>query len=92
MAVSEKKRNFLEDPRVGHVGHHTVDETLTEGEFNAFTALNLKTNPLSTHTRDGCRGLVAPAGLVMKIVFNQSGCDCDDGAPRGTQRNRMGRR
>ena len=92
MAVIKKKRNFLEDLRIGHVCHHAVDETLPEDEFNAFRALDLTTNPLSKDTRDDCRSLVAPPGLVMKIVFSQSGRDRDDRAPRGTQRNRMGRR
>jgi hypothetical protein len=90
MSVIGTKHTFLEDPRVGPVTYHTVDEALSEGKFNAFAALNLKTNPRSKHTRDGCRGLVASAGLVMKVIFSQSGCDRDHRAPRGTQRNRMG--
>ena len=96
MAAIKNKVNFLDDFGVGHVFHLEVGKTLTEGVFNAFAAFDKTTTPLNQKKRpaerDGVRGLVAPPGLVMHIVFSQSGRDCDDGAPRGTHRNRMGNR
>ncbi len=84
------KVNFLDDFGVGHVFHHEVGKTLTEGVFNAFATFDKTTTPLNKKKRDGVRGLVAPPGLVMHIAFSQSGRNRDDGAPRGTHRNRMG--
>jgi len=85
MAVIKKKKgNFLEDFRVGHVFHHKVGKTLTEGLFNAFTEFDMTTNPLSKNKRYaeryGFRGLIAPPGLVMNIVFSQSVEDISENA------------
>jgi len=85
MAVIKKQKgNFLEDFRVGHVFRHKVGKTLTEGLFNAFTEYDMTTNPLNKNRRYaeryGFRGLVAPAGLVMNIVFSQSVEDISENA------------
>ncbi len=85
MAVIQKKKgNFLEDFRVGQVFRHKVGKTLTEGLFNAFTEFSMTTNPLSKNRRYaeryGFRGLVAPPGLVMNIVFSQSVEDISENA------------
>jgi 2-methylfumaryl-CoA hydratase len=85
MAVIHKKKgNFLDDFRVGHVFHHKVGKTLTEGLFNAFTEFNMTTNPLSKNRRYaeryGFLGMIAPPGLVMAIVFSQSVEDISENA------------
>lgn len=85
MAVIHKKKgNFLEDFRVGHVFRHKVGKTLTEGLFNALTEFNMTTNPLSKNRRYaeryGFRGMIAPPGLVMAIVFSQSVEDISENA------------
>jgi 2-methylfumaryl-CoA hydratase len=85
MAVIQKKKgNFLEDFRVGQVFRHKVGKTLTEGLFNAFTEFSMTTNPLTKNRRYaeryGFRGLVAPPGLVMNIVFSQSVEDISENA------------
>src|SRR5205814_3236046 len=85
MAVIHKKKgNFLEDFRVGHVFHHKVGKTLTEGLFNAFTEFNMTTNPLSKNRRYaqryGFRDMIAPPGLAMAIVFSQSVEDISENA------------
>jgi 2-methylfumaryl-CoA hydratase len=85
MAVIQKKKgNFLEDFRVGQVFRHKVGKTVTEGLFNAFTEYDMTTNPLSKNRRYaeryGFRGLVAPPGLVMNVVFSQSVEDISENA------------
>src|SRR5262249_9657266 len=72
------------DFRVGQVLRHKVGKTLTEGLFNAFTEYDMTTNPLSKNRRYaeryGFRGMVAPPGLVMNIVFSQSVEDISENA------------
>src|SRR5262249_14780858 len=72
------------DFRVGQVLRHKVGKTLTEGLFNAFTEYDMTTNPLHKNRRYaeryGFRGLVAPPGLVMNIVFSQSVEDISENA------------
>jgi len=85
MAVIKKRKgNFLEDFRVGHVFRHKVGKTLTEGLFNAFTEFSMTTNPLNKNQRYaeryGFRGMTAPPGLVMNIVFSQSVEDISENA------------
>ena len=85
MAVIQKKKgNFLEDFRVGHIFHHKVGKTVTEGLFNAFTEYDMTTNPLSKNERYaeryGFKGMVVPPGLVMAIVFSQSVEDISENA------------
>lgn len=85
MAVLVKKKgNFLEDFRVGHVFRHKVGKTVTEGLFNAFTEYDMTTNPLSKNQRYaqryGFRGMIAPPGLVMAVVFSQSVEDISENA------------
>ena len=77
MALIRRKRgHFLEDLRVGQVFRHKVGKTITEGLHNAFTDFSMTTNPLHKNlryaTHYGFRGLVAPPGLVMNVVFSQS--------------------
>ncbi len=83
-AITKKKGNFLEDFRAGQVFRHKVGKTVTEGLFNAFTEYDMTTNPLSKNRRYaeryGFRGLVAPPGLVMNIVFSQSVEDISENA------------
>lgn len=82
--ILKKKGNFLEDFRVGSLLRHKVGKTLTEGLFNAFTEFSMTTNPLSKNKRYaeryGFRGMVAPPGLVMAIVFSQSVEDISENA------------
>jgi 2-methylfumaryl-CoA hydratase len=85
MAVIRKKKgNFLEDFQVGHVFRHKVGRSVTEGLFNAFTAFDMTTNPLSKNRRYaqryGFRDMVAPPGLVMAVVFSQSVEDISENA------------
>ncbi|MCS6925994.1 MAG: MaoC family dehydratase [Candidatus Binatia bacterium] len=76
MLKRKKRGNFLEDFRVGQLFRHKVGKTVTEGLFNAFTEFGMTTNPLSKNLRYaqryGFRGMIAPPGLVMNIVFSQS--------------------
>ena len=76
MLIQKKRGNFLEDFRVGQLFRHKVGKTVTEGLFNAFTEFGMTTNPLYKNLRYaqryGFRGLIAPPGLVMNIVFSQS--------------------
>jgi 2-methylfumaryl-CoA hydratase len=82
--ITKRKGNFLEDFRVGQVFRHKVGKTLTEGLFNAFTEYTMTTNPLHKNRRYaeryGFRGLVAPPGLVMNMVFSQSVEDISENA------------
>ncbi len=85
MAVIKKhKGNFLEDFQVGQVFRHKVGKTLTEGLFNAFTEYDMTANPLHKNRRYaeryGFRGMLAPPGLVMNIVFSQSVEDISENA------------
>lgn len=84
MASKKKRGNFLEDFRVGQLFRHKVGKTVTEGLFNAFTEFGMTTNPLSKNLRYaqryGFRGMVAPPGLVMNIVFSQSVEDISENA------------
>jgi 2-methylfumaryl-CoA hydratase len=84
MPIGKKRGNFLEDFRTGQRFRHKVGKTLTEGLFNAFTEFGMTTNPLSKNVRYakryGYRGLVAPPGLVMNIVFSQSVEDISENA------------
>lgn len=84
MPTRKKRGNFLEDFRTGQHFRHKVGKTLTEGLFNAFTEFGMTTNPLSKNlryaTRYGYRGLVAPPGLVMNMVFSQSVEDISENA------------
>ncbi len=84
MSVHKKRGNFLEDFQAGQHFRHKVGKTLTEGLFNAFTEFGMTTNPLSKNLRYaqryGYRGLVAPPGLVMNIVFSQSVEDISENA------------
>ena len=84
MHIWKKRGNFLEDFSVGQLFRHKVGKTVTEGLFNAFTEFGMTTNPLSKNTRYaeqyGFRGLVAPPGLVMNIVFSQSVEDISENA------------
>ena len=84
MRIRKKRGNFLEDFSVGQVFRHKVGKTVTEGLFNAFTEFGMTTNPLSKNARYaeqyGFRGLVAPPGLVMNIVFSQSVEDISENA------------
>jgi 2-methylfumaryl-CoA hydratase len=82
--IQKKRGNFLEDFRVGQFFRHKVGKTVTEGLFNAFTEFGMTTNPLSKNLRYaqryGFRGMVAPPGLVMNIVFSQSVEDISENA------------
>jgi len=82
--IRKKRGNFLEDFRVGQLFHHKVGKTVTEGLFNAFTEFGMTTNPLSKNLRYaqcyGFKGLIAPPGLVMNIVFSQSVEDISENA------------
>lgn len=82
--ILKKKGNFLEDFEVGALLRHKVGRTLTEGLFNAFTEFSMTTNPLSKNRRYaeryGFRGMVAPPGLVMALVFSQSVEDISENA------------
>lgn len=84
MQIRKKRGNFLEDFRVGQLFRHKVGKTVTEGLFNAFTEFGMTTNPLSKNLRYaecyGFRGLIAPPGLVMNIVFSQSVEDISENA------------
>jgi 2-methylfumaryl-CoA hydratase len=85
MAVIKKQKgNFLENFKPGQVFRHKVGKTLTEGLFNAFTEYDMTTNPLSKNRRYaeryGFRGMIAPPGLVMNIVFSQSVEDISENA------------
>ena len=84
MQIRKKRGNFLEDFRVGQLFRHKVGKTVTEGLFNAFTEFGMNTNPLSKNLRYaeryGFRGLIAPPGLVMNIVFSQSVEDISENA------------
>ena len=84
MRIRKKRGNFLEDFSVGQLFRHKVGKTVTEGLFNAFTEFGMTTNPLSKNLRYaeqyGFRGLVAPPGLVMNIVFSQSVEDISENA------------
>ena len=91
--VRKRKGNFLEDFRTGHVFRHKVGKTVTEGLFNAFTAYDMTTNPLSKNLRYaqryGYRGLICPPGLVMNIVFSQSVEDISENARANLEYIRM---
>jgi 2-methylfumaryl-CoA hydratase len=82
--IHKKRGNFLEDFRVGQLFRHKVGKTVTEGLFNAFTEFGMTTNPLSKNLRYaqryGFRGMIAPPGLVMNIVFSQSVEDISENA------------
>jgi len=82
--IRKKRGNFLEDFRVGQLFRHKVGKTVTEGLFNAFTEFGMTTNPLCKNLhyaqRYGFRGLIAPPGLVMNIVFSQSVEDISENA------------
>lgn len=84
MIIRKKRGNFLEDFRVGQLFRHKVGKTVTEGLFNAFTEFGMTTNPLSKNLRYaqryGFKGLIAPPGLVMNIVFSQSVEDISENA------------
>ena len=84
MRIRKRRGNFLEDFSVGQLFRHKVGKTVTEGLFNAFTEFGMTTNPLSKNLRYaeqyGFRGLVAPPGLVMNIVFSQSVEDISENA------------
>ena len=84
MQIRKKRGNFFEDFRVGQLFRHKVGKTVTEGLFNAFTEFGMNTNPLSKNLRYaeryGFRGLIAPPGLVMNIVFSQSVEDISENA------------
>jgi 2-methylfumaryl-CoA hydratase len=71
-----KHGNFLEEFRPGQVFRHRRGKTVTEGLFAVFTDFSFTTNPLSKNVRYarayGFKGLVAPPGLVMNVVFSQS--------------------
>ncbi len=83
-SIKKHKGNFLEDFRVGQVFRHKVGKTLTEGLFNAFTEYDMTANPLHKNRRYaqryGFRGMLAPPGLVMNIVFSQSVEDISENA------------
>jgi len=82
--IRKKRGNFLEDFRVGQLFRHKVGKTVTEGLFNAFTEFGMTTNPLCKNLRYaqryGFRGLIAPPGLVMNVVFSQSVEDISENA------------
>ncbi|MGE0681442.1 MAG: MaoC family dehydratase [Candidatus Binatia bacterium] len=84
MILRKNRGNFLEDFRVGQLFRHKVGKTVTEGLFNAFTEFGMTTNPLSKNLRYaqyyGFKGLIAPPGLVMNIVFSQSVEDISENA------------
>ena len=75
-SIQGRHGNFLEDFRPGHLFRHKRGKTITEGLFALFTDFSLATNPLAKNLRlaraYGFRGLVAPPGLVMNVVFSQS--------------------
>lgn len=91
--IRKRKGNFLEDFRAGHVFRHKVGKTVTEGLFNAFTAYDMTTNPLSKNLRYaqryGYAGLVVPPGLVMNVVFSQSVEDVSENARANLEYIRM---
>lgn len=84
MLIQKKRGNLLEDFRVGQLFRHKVGKTVTEGLFNAFTEFGMTTNPLCKNLRYaqryGFRGLIAPPGLVMNLVFSQSVEDISENA------------
>src|SRR5215470_7597091 len=71
-----KHGNFLEEFHPGQVFRHRRGKTITEGLFAVFTDFAFTTNSLAKNVRYarayGFRGLVAPPGLVMNVVFSQS--------------------
>src|SRR5438876_11652951 len=71
-----KHGNFLEEFRPGQVFRHKRGKTITEGLFAVFTDFCFTTNALAKNRRYaeayGFRGLLAPPGLVMNVVFSQS--------------------
>ncbi len=71
-----KHGNFLEEFHPGQVFRHRRGKTITEGLFAVFTDFSFTTSPLAKNVRYarayGFRGLVAPPGLVMNVVFSQS--------------------
>jgi 2-methylfumaryl-CoA hydratase len=71
-----KHGNFLEEFHPGQVFRHRRGKTLTEGLLAIFTDFSFTTSPLAKNVRYarayGFRGLVAPPGLVMNIVFSQT--------------------
>ena len=71
-----KHGNFLEEFRPGQVFRHKRGKTITEGLFAVFSDFCFTTNALAKNRRYaeayGFRGLVAPSGLVMNVVFSQS--------------------
>ncbi|GIW41024.1 MAG: acyl dehydratase [Candidatus Binatia bacterium] len=91
--VRKQKGNFLEDFVVGHVYRHKVGKTLTEGLLAHFTGWDMTTNPLHKNRRYaeryGFRGIVAPPGLVMNIVFSQSVEDISENARANLEYIRM---
>jgi 2-methylfumaryl-CoA hydratase len=68
--------NFLEDFRPGQVFRHRRGKTVTEGLFAVFSDFSYTMSPFAKNARYaqayGFRGLVAPPGLVMNVVFSQS--------------------
>jgi 2-methylfumaryl-CoA hydratase len=85
VAVIRRKRgNYLEDFRPGQVFRHKGGKTLNEGLFNAFTDFSMTTNPLHKNAEyarlHGFKGLVAPPGLVMNVVFSQTVEDISENA------------
>src|SRR5579875_2185778 len=85
MATIRKQHgHYLEDFRPGQLLRHKGGKTITEGLFAVFTDFSMTTNPLSKNVRYarayGFRGLVAPPGLVMNVVFSQSVEDVSENA------------
>ena len=85
MATIRKQHgHYLEDFRPGQLLRHKGGKTITEGLFAVFTDFSMTTNPLSKNLRYarayGFRGLVAPPGLVMNVVFSQSVEDVSENA------------
>ena len=74
--IQGRHGNFLEDFRPGKLFRHKRGKTVTEGLFAVLTDFSLTTNPLAKNLcyarAYGFRGLVAPPGLVMNVVFSQS--------------------
>ena len=74
--IQGRHGNFLEDFRPGQLFRHKRGKTVTEGLFAVLTDFSLTSNPLAKNLRYarayGFRGLVAPPGLVMNVVFSQS--------------------
>jgi len=82
--IKKKTGYFLEDFRPGQVFRHKGGKTLNEGLFNAFTDFSMTTNPLHKNAEYarffGYKGLLAPPGLVMNIVFSQTVSDISENA------------